>query len=321
VLGLLTTVVFLALYFSAFHHTGRSALFHIIVLLALGAAWAPYNLGANVFFIYAAAIACRVGPPRHGWMVLATIVALVVLLGWLVQPHIIFGGFALLGAVVVGLANIHFTEQERLDAALRLSQAETRQLARVAERERIARDLHDLLGHRLSMIVLNSELAGKLIDRDPERAREQIRAVEHSARAALTEVREAIGGYRERSLKAELDQVRLALTSAGVEPRLEVDEKLQLDSRTEAVLGLVIREACTNVIRHARAHHCRIRLGAAAGGDGLELEVSDDGHGRIRAEGGGIDGMRARIEALGGDFRIDADAHSIHALLPAGSAS
>jgi len=320
-LGLATTVAFLALYFSAFHHRGRGAILHIAALLALGIAWAPFNLGANVFFVYAASFACRVGPPRRAWMVLGTIVALVLLLGWLAQPHIIFWGFALLGSVAVGLANIHFTEQERHDAALRLSQAEVRQLARVAERERIARDLHDLLGHRLSMIVLKSELAGKLIDRDPDRARAEINAVEDSARAALAEVREAIGGYRERSLDAELEQIRLALTSAGVAPDLDVDETLPLDSRSEAVLGLVIREACTNVIRHANAHHCRIRLRALADGDGLELEISDDGRGRIRADGGGVDGMRARIEALGGYFRIDADARRIHARLPAEAAT
>ena len=314
ILGLATTVAFLVLYFSAFHHRGRGAILHIVALLALGIAWAPFNLGANVFFVYAAAFACQAGAPRRAGMVLAVVVALVMVLGWLVQPHIIFWGFALLGSVAVGLANIYFTEQERNDAALRISRAETRQLARVAERERIARDLHDLLGHRLSMIVLKSELAGRLFENDPPRARAEIADVETSARAALAEVREAIGGYRERSLESELEQVRLSLTSAGVEPRLEVEEGLALDSRTEAVLGLVLREACTNVIRHARARNCCIRLHNGDGG--LVLEISDDGRGRIRPDGGGIDGMRARIEALGGEFRVDPDTRRIHAHLP-----
>ncbi len=316
VLALASTLAFSAIYFSGFRYYGRAALWHILALLALGLAWTPFNIGANVFYIFAAAFAHMVGPPRVSIWLIAAIVALAGLSGWLVQPFFFFWFPAMLGSFTVGLANIWFREQDRHRAELRLSQSEVRQLARVAERERIARDLHDLLGHRLSVIVLKSELARRLIDHDPKRAGEEIREVETSAREALAEVREAIGGYRQRSLAGELEQARLALRSADVELALDCDDALNLDGHTEAVLALVIREAVTNVIRHARARQCRIRLKAADDNEALVLEIRDDGYGGIRPEGAGIDGMRARIESLGGRMSIDPAAGRIAACLP-----
>lgn len=319
ILALASTMLFLVIYFSGFRRSGRAALWHILALAALGIAWTPFNGGANAFFVFAAAFTMLVGPPRQAWMLLLGLLVSVALLGALVQPMVWFWLPGLFGTFVVGAANIHFAEQERRNAALRLSQSEVRQLARVAERERIARDLHDVLGHRLSVIVLKSELAGKLFERDPERARAEIADVERSAREALSEVREAIAGYRERSLSAELEQARLALTSADVELELRLDEPLALDARSEAVLALVVREAVTNIIRHARAHRCWIHLTRSSPEAELVLEIGDDGGGRIRPDGGGIDGMRARIEAIGGLFRLDPERRLIQARLPEGT--
>lgn len=320
-LALLSTALFLALYFSGFRRSGKDALMHVIALALLGAAWAPFNIGASAFFVFAGAFAMLVGPPRRAWAVLLGLIASVGLLALLVQPAVWFWLPGLLATFVVGAANIHFAERDRHNAALRLSQAEVRQLARVAERERIARDLHDLLGHRLSVIVLKSELAGKLFDRDPGRARAEIAEVEHSAREALAEVRDAIGGYRERSLTAEMEHARLALASADVELEARLDDPLDLDAHSEAVLAMVIREAVTNVIRHARARRCWIHLNRSKPSAALELEIGDDGGGRIRPDGGGIDGMRARIEAVGGRFRLDHERRLILASLPTAPSS
>ena len=314
-LAILSNLVFLGVYFSGFRRSGRAALLHVLVLAALGLAWAPFNVGASAFFVFAGAFCMLVGPPRFAWSLLLGLLVLIALLALLVQPQPWFWLPGLIATFIVGAANIHFAAQGRRNAELRLSQSEVRQLARVAERERIARDLHDVLGHRLSIIVLKSELAGKLFERDPERARAEIAEVEHSARQALKEVREAIAGYRERSLSAELEQVRLALTSADVELDLRIDQALNLDAQTEAVLALVIREAVTNVIRHARAHRCWIHLTRTGPSGEVTLEIGDDGGGRIRPEGGGIEGMRARIEALGGLFRLDPDRRLIQARL------
>ncbi len=315
-LASISTLLFLGLYFSGFRRNGRAALLHILALAALGVVWAAFNIGASAFFVFAGAFAMLVGPQRQAWTVLLGLLVMIALTALLFQPHFGFWLPGLLATLIVGAANIHFAEQGRRNAALRLSQSEVRQLARVAERERIARDLHDVLGHRLSLIVLKSELAGKLFERDPARARAEIAEVEKSARSALNEVREAIAGYRERSLSAELEQARLALTSADVDLELRMDEALALDAQTEAVLTLVIREAVTNIIRHARAHRCWIHMRRSQPDGELKLEIGDDGGGRIRPEGGGIDGMRARIEALGGLFRLDPERRLIQARLP-----
>lgn len=320
-LGLATVGVFLALYFSAFWRHGPAALLHILAITALGVVWAPHNIGAGTYFIYAASFAYLVGPPRRAALVVAGVAVCVALTALIGQGHPFFwlpGG--IIGAII-GAANIFFSEQARHDAALRLSQSEVKQLARVAERERIARDMHDLLGHTLSLITLKSELARKLIDQDIDKARAEIRTVEQTARQALSEVREAVSGFRQQGLAGELEQARMALTAAGVDLELDVAGNPDLDSRTEAVLALVLRESVTNIIRHARAHRCRIRLQPEAGGEWM-LTVSDDGRGGIRPDGAGIDGMRARIEALGGRFSIRGrDGAELTARVPAGGAA
>lgn len=305
-LCLTTTAVFLAIYFSGFRRKGRSALVHCLAMTGLGLVWAPFNPGANVFFIYAASFAFLVGTPRQATALIASIMAMVVVMALKFELPFFFWGPAILIGFAVGISNISSSERERHNAALRLSQAEVRQLARVAERERIARDLHDVLGHSLTMIVVKAELAGRLFAVDPDRAREEIEAIETGARQSLSEVREAIGGYRERSLEGELEQARLALTSAGIDAAIRLDISPDLDSQTEAVLGLVIREAVTNTIRHARARHCRICLSMESPEGQVILEITDDGNGRLQPDGSGIDGMRARIEALGGHLAVKA---------------
>lgn len=198
-------------------------------------------------------------------------------------------------------------------ATMRLArvQAEKEKLAADAERERIARDLHDLLGHTLSVIVLKSELAGKLAERDPARAFTEIREVERIARGALGEVRSAVSGYRGSGLSAELARSKLALTTAGV--RLELDaEPLALPPQTEYAMEMVLREAVTNVMRHARARVVTVSIGRQAGS--YVLKVHDDGAGQDgeghRAakditEGSGLTSMRERVRAAGGQFSLE----------------
>lgn len=316
ILALLSTAAFFVLYFSAFRRSGQVLVAHVLALVLIGALWAPFNGGASAFFVFAGAFCMQAGPPRRAWTLLVFVMLSVAAIAVTVQPAPWFWLPGLLATFVVGASNIHFAEIERKNAALRLSQAEVEELARVAERERIARDLHDLLGHRLSVIVLKSELAGKLFDRDPELAKQEISAVEASAREALAEVREAISGYRHQSLQAELEQARIALTSADVTLDLTMDDPLQLSPRSEAVLGLIIKEAVTNIIRHAKAHQCAIRIGHSPENNSMMFEIQDDGRGRIRPDGGGIDGMRARVEAIGGHFVLSPEERRIQAFFP-----
>lgn len=317
-LGILTTLAFLVIYFSSYRRRGRAALAHIGALVALGAAWSWMNSGSAVLFIYAAAFANQVGPARRAVALVIVIAVLAALISPLADPALFYWLPGVLVSLIVGFANIFFAEQERRNAELRLKQSEVKRLARVAERERIARDLHDVLGHTLSMIAVKSELAERLVDQDPVKARAEIRSMGETARRALAEVREAISGYRQQSLEEALEHARLSLQSADVALDLDVDASIELPARTQAMLGLVIREAATNIIRHSDARRCRMALQRDAGG--IRLSIADDGGGRIRMDGSGIQGIRARVESLGGRLSVgDRGPASLTASIPEGA--
>src|SRR4029077_6844194 len=135
----------------------------------------------------------------------------------------------------------------RMNRKLRKANEEIENLAKVAERERIARDLHDVLGHTLSVITLKAELAGKLIDRDPQRAGKEIREVEEISRQALSDVRDAIRGYRRKGLLAEIGEAKSPLETAGVTVRCDASNIEKLPAMQEGVLTMAVREAVTNV--------------------------------------------------------------------------
>ncbi len=176
--------------------------------------------------------------------------------------------------LVIGAAGVVEVERERTHARLRRADEEIERLATIAERERIARDLHDLLGHTLSVVVLKSELAGRLVRSDPDRAEQEVREVEQTARTALAEVRSAVAGYRAKGLGAELVNARRALSAAGVDLQATIDLPV-LPAEHEAALALALREAVTNVVRHADAHHATIR--AEATSEQVWLEVATTG--------------------------------------------
>ncbi|KPI02458.1 integral membrane sensor signal transduction histidine kinase [Actinobacteria bacterium OK074] len=182
------------------------------------------------------------------------------------------------------------------------------------ERLRFSRDLHDLLGHTLSVIVVKSEAARRLARRDLDASLTQIEDIESVGRQALTEIREAVTGYREGSLATELDRARSALSAAGVESRLRRSGP-PLTPQTEALLGWVVREAVTNIVRHSGASHCSIVLDGTA--ERVRLEVSDDGDGvpavampKVEGIGGtGIKGLTERLAAAGGSLRAGPSPH------------
>ena len=208
---------------------------------------------------------------------------------------------ALVFTIVTGASNIFDAERERAEHRLRRADEEIERLATLAERERIARDLHDLLGHTLSVIVVKSELAARLAEREPARAVGEMRDVERIGREALAEVRAAVVGYRAKGLHGEVDGARRALAAAGVEATIEADLPPMSISQ-ESALAFALRESVTNVVRHADARHATIRIGLDA--SGVVLEVTDDGHGGSAPEGAGLTGMRERITALGGSSSV-----------------
>lgn len=237
---------------------------------------------------------------RLAWMaaLLAGLLVEIVLLGYPVFVFMI----TLIVSVAAFFGNHHFLESRRKHAALKLSHDEVRRLASLAERERIGRDLHDLLGHTLSLVALKSELAGKLVERDPQAAVRELAEVARVAREALGQVRSAVTGIRAAGVASELASARLLLESDGVVFRYEV-ASLAIPAEVETVLAMTLREAVTNIQRHARARNARARL-RADGGEAV-LSIEDDGRGGAIAPGNGLRGMRERLEALGGRLRVD----------------
>ncbi|WP_125077322.1 sensor histidine kinase [Pseudoxanthomonas sp. SGT-18] len=190
---------------------------------------------------------------------------------------------------------------ERKDQALELSQEEVRRLAATAERERIGRDLHDLLGHTLSLVALKADLAGKLLPRDPQAAQREIGELAGIAREALAQVRRAVSGIRSAEFAAELAAARLLLGGERIDLQVHRNDASALAPELETVLALCLREAVTNVHRHARARQVGVSL--AAEGGRCRLLVEDDGRGGAIRPGNGLAGMRERVHALGGRVR------------------
>ena len=215
---------FLPAYFLSYRWNDGRNLWLSLFVASICYALLPFNPGGNTFLIYAMAMTASALSARTAILASCEHIRLCglmcietsLLLSW--PPEFALGTLAItlvIGTMVV--AGILFSRsRERRNAELRLTQDEVRRLATVAERERIGRDLHDLLGHTLSVVALKSELAGKLLDRDPAAAREQIREVEAVARQALAQVRDAVAGTRAAEFEAEVAAARLALLSADV---------------------------------------------------------------------------------------------------------
>ncbi|MHB1828364.1 MAG: sensor histidine kinase [Steroidobacteraceae bacterium] len=295
---------FLALYVSlVFTRRLRTKRLLLAALALLGLAYYPFNPGAGVVFIYCAAFAPLVAEsiPIVIALIVASAAASAVEGLALHFSAWIWGIFAFF-SFPAGIGNLIWTLHARSRTRLGLAQEQIEHLAQVAERERIARDLHDVLGHTLSLIVLKSELAGRLLHSNPQQAQREISEVEQSARTALGEVRETIRGYRSEGLAAELARARATLALAGVS--LECAEPLpRVEPIAESVLALVLRESVTNIVRHARATRCRLILSVDPRGTALRIE--DDGRGGIEHEGNGLRGMRERLATLGGRLAID----------------
>jgi two-component system sensor histidine kinase DesK len=301
-----TVVAFVPLYRAGLAERDQRRLTVLLGAMAgLAVVGTLVNAAAGVFIVYAAAFAGRLSPVRRA---VTTVAVLAGLAGatFLISPTPMPWRLLAVVPVVVlvlaiGATGIVDGERARTQARLRRADEEIERLATIAERERIARDLHDLLGHTLSVIVLKAELASRVMPTDPDRAAQEMREVEQTARTALGEVRTAVAGYRAKGLGAELVNSQRALAAAGVDTDATVDLPV-LPAEHEAALSLALREAVTNVLRHADARRTSIRARATV--DDVELEVTDDGRGATGRNGAGLSGMRERITALGGQVDL-----------------
>jgi two-component system sensor histidine kinase DesK len=322
VVGLGAAIGFCAVYLTGFlavrrhyRYTGRlpsaveSAL-RIGGLVALGAVLtAIVGESGLTTLVYIAVMAVFTYPPRAAWSIvfgsaLTGGVLPRVVPGWDRTIDLVFA------VMVAALAVWGVTRVVQRNAQLAEAREEITRLAIAAERNRFGRDMHDLLGHSLTVVSVKSELAARLVQLAPERAEAELRDIQRLVREALTDVRAAVAGYREMSLATELASARSALDAAGIEADVPVTGEA-VDPERQELFAWVVREGVTNVVRHSDARRCWIRL------DRATIEIGDDGRGPtgpIDGEpeapegaagvGHGLHGLRERLDAAGGALSV-----------------
>ncbi len=250
------------------------------------------------------ALPIRAAMALSGAATLVTLVLPSAVPGWEPQYGLVFTVF------VTSVAMWGIVQIIERNAQLAAAHSEIARLAVADERNRFARDLHDILGHTLTVITVKAELAGRLVQLAPQRAEAEIAELEGIARQALRDVRDAVGGYREVTLTGELASARTALTAAGIEAELP-DTVDEVPADRQEIFGWVVREGVTNVVRHSSATRCRVRVTPT------EVEITDDGSGPSRlpdpvhtapdgrpGPGHGLAGLRERTEAAGGSLSV-----------------
>ncbi|NKQ25717.1 sensor histidine kinase [Streptomyces galbus] len=331
VLGALGLLAFVAWYFALVFRAGRGETNAVVLgslaVLAAQSALLSLTLGREwlVLFVYVSVASGAALPMRYArWTVPGTSLLLTGLA--LVVP----GGTEylaglLLPALLAGFSMTGVRELIRTTVELREARATVAHLAANEERLRLARDLHDLLGHSLSLITLKSELAGRMLPDHPDKAAQQVADIEQVSRQALVDVREAVTGYRRPRLAAELAGAQVALTAAGVAADLPAEPGLDgVPEDSESALAWALREAVTNVVRHSGARRCVVGLVRRETLDGpvLELSVEDDGSGGSgKGPGNGLTGLTERLEKAGGTLEAGGarKGFRVVARVPAGS--
>lgn len=270
----------------------HSAWVSLAVMIALALAIVPViGIGVISFTPYLA-ILSALELPSPAWRWACGLWAAVPVLSLLDIDGFPTYFFLMLWPVILGGVMLRlFGERELLANAARS------EFALVSERERVARDVHDVLGHSLTALSVKAELAARLIDLDPERAKAELESIQATARQALAEVRATVGGLRAGNLEAELAAAPRVLADAGISTTV-VGDLADTDPRHRALLAWVLRESVTNVVRHSRARSVTIELGAAG------ITVTDDGAGCAGAEGNGLRGMRERVAGAGGTVSV-----------------
>ena len=298
-------VLFLIFYFRAFWVSDKQLIYYIAGISLIGFILGLQKMpGAGVFTIYAAAMTAQFSHLKISFTTLGVILGLNTALSVAFGISYYIYLPALFFASIIGVSNIFMSDAAHKNKQIKASQEEIKKIATSAERERIARDLHDLIGHTFSVINIKSQLAQKLIKQDSIKAAQEIKEIEKISRTSLSQVREVVSDYRKRDLATELSQARILLDSLDmhVTEHIIPIEQLGLSNDQNTALAYIVRELTTNIMRHSQATTCDIKL--EADHQYTVLTISDNGQAKEYKAGSGLNGIHERAEQLGGQVEF-----------------
>lgn len=300
-------IPFLYCYFWGYRATPQTLWQPTLGIFGLAVAVSPFNPGSIALFTYAGYFIGAGNAPRRALLLLTAVVATIGALNQLLDykgPYFfVYGAVLVFGVGGFGMLDRH---RRRLQHQAAQSREEIAQLAQMVERERIARDLHDIMGHSLSSIALKADLALALSKAGQSQAAEQqLTELAQIARESLSQVRQTVSGYKHKGLLGEITTLTQRLRDAGFQVSL-TGEVPKLAARTESAIILVLTELCTNVIRHSKGDQCRISFRQER--DHCCIEVSDNGVVQSLGAGNGLTGVRERLQPLAAQLELDAGA-------------
>lgn len=294
---------FLVCYFWAYSCSRQQMSKPILGIIAIAILITPINPGSIALFAYAGFFIGYAYSLTRYSMYMAALALLIIALNAAIEVH--WPYFLHIGLpIVLGVSFLGWVEQKIMLKRLSEQQSadEIKQLATIIERERIGRDLHDILGHTLSSIILKADLAEKQLSRQQsDAAQQQLIELSQIARQALNQVRQSVSGYTHQGLASEVTKLLDRLRDAGFQASLQGDIP-QLDSRRETVVVLALTELVTNIMRHSKGDSCQICFQTTA--DGLQIELSDNGNVTTLKEGNGLTGLRERLAAINASLTL-----------------
>lgn len=296
-----SVIVFLFLYFRGYWVKGNEILKYMAAITLLGLVVATFNPGSSVYIIFACAFAPALQSVKKGIITVISILSVVLVFSWLYGLPYFFYFPATVFSLLVSFVNIYQAELTKKNKLIKQSQDEIQQLARAAERERIARDLHDVMGHTFSMITVKAQLARKLLDSNSEQAKQELNELEAASRKALSEIRGVVSNYRKRDLREEVTLAKKLLDAAEIDAEVEVTEADLPDQINEA-LAYIIREGVNNIVKHSDCRSCAIQLRQDK--SDIQLEIKDDGRVENYRDGNGLNGIKERVEQINGALQV-----------------
>ncbi len=299
VVALLAVAIYLPLHFQALKTENPNRLYFIAAIATLGVAMAPFQNGYSVFHIYAVAAAGYLQPLRVSRITLGVCILAFAGSGLLFDRYTLEIVVGMVISIIVWTSTLADAQLHAVHEQAERERTLDSQQASIVERERIARDLHDLLGHTLTLVSLKADLAGRLIDTDPASARSAIEDIQSSSRQALADVRATLRGVVATSSEQEIANAIDALNAADI--KLTTEGYLPgLSPEADSAIGLTIREAITNIVRHSSATAVTISFDSNRPG----VTITDNGDALAVNEGNGLSGLRRRLEALGGILSV-----------------